>query len=128
PKFEEIENLLINEINQGNRVGIVVSNKIVSLALKGKISLILQCSIGDLKSKGVYFYDKNEILKGIEDVEIDCLIMYSAINLGDFRVLELCNYKKVVIFLYKIELISLENKLKKLNNIENQSLELLNSC
>lgn len=127
PKFEEMENLLISEINQGKRVGIVVSNKIVSLALKEQLSLTLQCSIDDLKSKGVYFYDKKGILEGIEKVDCDCLIMYSAINLEDLRILELCNYKKAMLYLYKVEMLSLEIKLKKLENTDNHSIELIDS-
>ncbi|WP_241736693.1 DISARM system-associated protein DrmE [Anoxybacillus flavithermus] len=125
PKLNKIENQVIREVDQDKKVGIVTSNKIISLALKEHISLKLRCSIDDLESKGICFYSKKELLKGSENTDCDCLIMYSAINLEDLRILEMCNYKKAVLFLYKIEIEFLENKLKKLEQTYNHAAELI---
>lgn len=127
PKFDKLVNLLFNEINQGKSVGVVISNKIVSIVLKEKLSILLHCSIDDLKSKNLYFYNKKDLLEGSEKVDCDCLLMYSAINLEDLRILELCNYKKAILYLYKIEILFLENKLKKLEKTVNHSIELFDS-
>lgn len=125
PKFREITNLLISEINQDKKIGVIISNKVVSLALKEQLSIMLRCSISDLEANGIYFYDKKKVLKGIETVNCDCLIMYSAVNLEDLRILELSKYDKASIYLYKIELLLLENKLNKLMNSINHAKKLI---
>jgi hypothetical protein len=127
PKFREITKLLISEINKNRKVGFIITNKIVSLALKEQLSNMFRCSISDLESKGIYFYDKKKVLKGIDSVECDCLIIYSAINLVDLQILENSKYQKAVIYLYKIEMLLLENKLKKLMNSINHGSKLIGS-
>lgn len=127
PKFEMILKHIIGEIDKGNKIGIIVNNKIVSLALKEQFALSLHCSIDELRTKGLYFYNKKKVIDGIETVECDCLLVYSALNLEDLKIIELCNFKKAILFLYKVEIQLIQKKLEKLSNIINFAFELIES-
>lgn len=128
PKLEYLLSYIRKANKDRQSIGIVVSNKIISISLKEQLSLQLNIDIVDFEKNGINFYSRKEMLSSDFRADCDLLIMYSAINLNDLNVLQLFNYKKAVLFLYNVEINRLKRKLINMNKIQNEFINYFNNA
>jgi hypothetical protein len=126
PKFEALEKLIDKVVEVNEKVLVVASGKIDSLGLKEKISLNLKIDITELESRGIYIKSYQDV-KSIKSADFDLVVLTSAIRVSDLQPILRNLGKKVIVFLYQLEVIQLKAKFKLLAESENElSLSLLN--
>ena len=119
PKFEELKDTIIREVDKNRSVAIVSSNKVCSIALKEKLALTLRVNIDGLEGLGINFYNKKQVLKNRTKIYDHTLIMFSAMNLQDLRVMTQATSKKFYMLLYNLEINEIKKKLEKMTLIDN---------
>lgn len=112
PKYDAIKDIVIEGISKNKIIGIITSNKISNFSLKEKLSFILKVDIDQLEDYGVKFFNKKHVLKGIEQVECDYLILFSALTLKDLSVFLNSKYQRIFLYLYRLELNEIRRRLQ----------------
>lgn len=123
PKHNPLLNKICSEYRKGNSIGILSSNKIINLGLKEEISRSISIDIDKLEDNKIYFYNRKKVFKGIEKIKCDVFFSFSASSLDDLQVIQKAEYKKSELYLYVIERVLLQEKLKKMIDSKNCLLE-----
>lgn len=127
PKFESLRKIIETERAKQRTVGIILSNKIRSIALKEKLASTVGVEIERLEELGIRFFNRKKLINKQQSIETNTVVMFSAMSVRDFDIFNNLGKTKKYILLYKIEINELVKKFARLKHINNKALSFFNS-
>lgn len=124
PKYDTLKKIIETEREKQRTIGIILSNKIRSIALKEKLASTFGIEIEKLEELGIRFFNKKKLINKQQFIDSDTVVMLSVTSINDFNIFNNLEKAKKYVLLYKIEINNLIRKFNRLKHINNKALSL----